>query len=134
MKYALTLFALIVLGCSSNEPNNEQEDLIVSQAIYRDTSTEQYTILDATIEGDELSITIQSGGCDGSNWEIRLVDSGSIAESYPVQRYIKVALTNNESCDALVTQTKIFDISSLQVEDQLFFNLEGWDEQLHYDF
>ena len=122
------------MGCSSEKGDDDQSDLIVNQSIYRQTQTDHYTIEEAVIEGDNLTVTIQSSGCDGGSWQIRLVDSGGIAESYPVQRYIKIILENEELCDAIVTQTKTFDITSLQVEDQLYFNLEGWADQLHYDF
>lgn len=127
---------LLVASCSSDNPKDAIIDgnVIISADLYNETNTDYYQILQASIEGDTLRVTIQSSGCDGSEWVVKLVDSGAIAESYPVQRFAKISLKNEELCDAIVTKNFTFNITSLRAEDQLYLNLEGWDSQLHYDF
>ncbi|MEQ8627567.1 hypothetical protein [Ekhidna sp.] len=135
MKLLTSILFMIVIGsCVSDDGNDQSSGVIIKESIYAQTETDNYTITEASIEGDILNVTIQSSGCDGSLWEAKLVDSGAIAESYPVQRFAKVSLTNTEMCDAIVTRSFTFDITPLRVEDQLYLNLEGWDGQLHYDF
>jgi hypothetical protein len=125
---------LLVASCSSDNQINTDQEVIISETLYNQTNTDNYTIEEAVIIGDTLRVTIQSSGCDGSEWDAKLVDSGVVAESYPVQRFAKISLKNEELCDAILTRNFTFNITSLRVEDQLYLNLEGWDSQLHYDF
>lgn len=135
MKSLLTFVLLIVLGaCSSDEGRSGHEKVVISAEMYDQTMTDGYSIIEADIVGDILNITLEASGCDGRTWGIRLIDSGAIAESYPVQRYAKILLENEELCEAIVTMKVTFDISSLRVEDQLYLNLVGWKDKLHYDF
>ena len=128
--------AVLTVGCTSEDSTNVtvDENVIISADLYKHTNTDSYNILNASIEGDILTVTVQFSGCDGNSWGAKLVDSGAVAESYPVQRFTKIALKNEELCDAIVTKYFTFDITLLRVEDQLYLNLEGWEEQLHYDF
>ncbi|WP_425392866.1 hypothetical protein [Ekhidna sp.] len=134
MKNLFWLIVFLSFSCGSDDSKDQGPNVIIDEALYAQTQTNNYTITEASIEGDVLRITIQSSGCDGSLWKAKLVDSGAIAESYPVQRFAKVSLTNTEMCDAIVTRNFTFDITPLRVEDQLYLNLEGWNDQLHYDF
>ncbi|WP_420317720.1 hypothetical protein [Ekhidna sp.] len=131
---SLVFMIMVFTSCSSDGPINMDQEVIISQSLYNQTNTDSYTIENAAIDGDLLILTIQSSGCDGSDWVIKLIDSGAIAESYPVQRFGKIALENEELCDAIVSREYSIDISSLRVEDQLYLNLEGWEGQLHYKF
>ena len=121
---SLVFMIMVFTSCSSDGPINMDQEVIISQSLYNQTNTDSYTMI----------LTIQSSGCDGSDWVIKLIDSGAIAESYPVQRFGKIALENEELCDAIVSREYSIDISSLRVEDQLYLNLEGWEGQLHYKF
>lgn len=132
---AFCLLAILTNACSSdNSSKIIDENVIISADVYDQTNSDNYKVKRASIEGDILTITIQSSGCDGSSWVSKLIDSGLVAESYPVQRFAKISLQNSEACLAIVTKELTFDISSLRVEDQLYLNLEGSEEQLHYDF
>ncbi|SNT20644.1 hypothetical protein SAMN05421640_2853 [Ekhidna lutea] len=130
------LMTFLLISCSSDEPKKlaSHTTVVISESLYNQTKTDNYTIEEAVIVGDSLKVTLQSSGCDGSEWAVKLVDSGAIAESYPVQRFAKIALENTELCDAIVTKEYSIDITPLRVEDQLYLNLEGWETQLHYDF
>lgn len=125
---------LLFASCSSDNQINTDQEVIISETLYNQTNTDNFTIEEAVIVGDSLKVSIQSSGCDGSEWLVKLVDSGAIAESYPVQRFAKISLKNEELCDAIVTKEYSINITPLRVEDQLYLNLEGWDSQLHYDF
>ncbi|PWJ42802.1 hypothetical protein [Sediminitomix flava] len=116
--------------CSGSEKGH----LISNQYCYESTYTEGYEIEDAVIEGDSLSFTLHSSGCDGNSWEVALIDSEVIAESYPVQRYFKVSLTNTEACFAVISKTYTIDISALKNDsDKTILHIEGLEESLLYE-
>ena len=138
---------LIALQFSCSDKNEEQvsafcdELVIIDNDIFQNrsdddgTSRNVFEIINAEIEGDCLSITIRSGGCDGSTWEIDLVDADRIAETAIPQRDLKVFLENTETCNAIAELTVSFEINSLRTnENEIRLNLEKWDSQLTYSY
>ena len=53
-----------------------------------------FEIISANIEDDCLNIEISASGCSGETWEIELFSNTVINESFPVQRGLKLILTN----------------------------------------
>ncbi len=96
----------------------------------------QHTINEAIIEDDCLKLKIGGSGCDGSTWEIKLIDSGDIAESLPEQRFLKVEFENDEECDAIIEIEVSFDISPLQLGEsgEIILNLNELSEGLNYKY
>ena len=121
---AITLFAVgTFMAC-----NDEQEDdnlltcdqqTIINATEYATATTDAVSIQSLEIVENCLSITLSSGGCDGNSWQVRLVDSGSIAESLPPQRSLKLLLENQEVCLAYITKTISFDIQELEAEGEV---------------
>ena len=137
------LFILIVMlfaiSCikSQQQPNLYPNNVtIVNEEQYIKTKTDNYSITHAQIQGDSLTITIGASGCSGETWVAGLVASSSVAESYPVQRYIRLSLDNKELCLAVFNRKFSFDLKPLQVngENKISFNLDKWSQPLIYNY
>lgn len=137
----LLLFIPITLSCTGADDLPQEysgpcdEAAVISKELYEETSSENYRITAASITGDCLEVELYASGCDGGTWKVNLYDFNAIAESYPVQRYLKVSLESGEICNAMVTKKITFDLSPLRTDDeQIIFNLEGWEEGLLYRY
>lgn len=86
-------------------------------------------------EGDCLQLTFGFSGCS-KDIDMKLVDAGIVAESYPVQRWIKLIVEDAGDCRAAFSTTKTFDMSPLKIKDNdaIIFHLEGWEERFRYDY
>jgi hypothetical protein len=129
---------LFVLGsCNRYDPDPPSCDynVMVDEALYKNGTSSQFTLSDVKIVEDCLTLTVTSSGCSGDSWKFKLVDSGAIAESYPVQRYMRFLLTNNELCDAVITKKVSFNLTSIRVGvDKVIIHLKDWDESLLYTY
>jgi len=147
------LFILLVslgsLNCSNNDStevrdltlktcdgDQECDDCVtISKQRYEQAITNNYELNEVKLNGDCLEITFSASGCSGSSWETDLIDMGAIAESFPVQRFVRLSLTDEELCEAWITKTVSFNISPLQVEqDRLYLNFDGWEGQILYKY
>ncbi len=131
-------FLLILLSCDENSNLSPYDNLstVVDSKLFEKTSGSNFTIQSAIIKDGFLEITLAASGCNGSTWKARLIDSGLIAESYPVQRYARIEFVNGEECMAYLTKTFAFDLSLLQVPDanRVAINLTGWNNSLLYTY
>ncbi|SDC80775.1 hypothetical protein [Niabella drilacis] len=141
MKPVILLLAIACLiSCDRKSPVSDdgynKEGLIVSEKKYQAVTTNNYTISNATIEGDSLFISFSASGCSGISWETAVVDAGRIAESNPVQRYIKLSLSNKELCAAVFSKKAGANIRSLRMpgSNTISFNLAGWNQPLLYHY
>ncbi|MFK7953501.1 MAG: hypothetical protein AB8B73_11690 [Ekhidna sp.] len=109
---------------------------IVSESIYNNGPAAFHTIESVELTNNCLHITYASSGCSGDSWEATIVDQGIVLESFPVQRSIRLSLTNEEACQAVFKKDIWVDISPLQAkgEPKINFNLDGWDEQILYEY
>src|SRR5689334_1913312 len=73
---------------------------VINATAYANTSTNNYTIVSAIVNGNCLEVKISSSGCNGASWTTELIDSEAILKSNPPQRLLKLKLTNNELCNA----------------------------------
>lgn len=141
MKLYLYLFVISVLlfACKTNDDDTNLniscsgDDVVISDSLYQQAKIENYHIEDAVVSGTCLSIKVTSSGCDGKSWKAKLIDLGDIAESYPVQRWIKLDFENDEMCDAVFTRTYTFNLSSALNEDKVKFHLYGWNQILLFE-
>lgn len=129
---------LILAFNSCNESNDDldiqNETVIIDNSFYKETTTNNYTITNIKLESNFLTIKISSSGCSGDSWQAVLVDANEILESNPIQRNIKLALENQESCLAVFENEFTFDISELKDGyDTISLNLEGWNTQIFYN-
>ncbi|MFS4492407.1 hypothetical protein [Maribacter sp. 2308TA10-17] len=147
----LTLIVILLithfLQFSCSEENQEPISalcdhlVIVDSNIFQNRSDDDGTgrnafeIINAEINNDCLSLTIQSGGCNNGTWHLDLVDADRVAETAIPQRDLKVFLDNTELCNALTTMTISFELTPLRINDKLIIlNLEKWGEQLEYRY
>lgn len=109
--------------------------VIVDKNLYNKTQTNNYDINEVKINGDCLEIRYSASGCSGSTWEVELIDLGAIAESNPVQRYVRLSLIDREDCEAYITKRASFNIVPLKVDDdELYLNIEGWEDLVLYSY
>lgn len=142
MKNLLFTFMLLFVFQSCKEADDNpypdsacDQKVIVDGNLYKNSDSESFSIQSVLLEGDCLEVKIQSGGCSGETWDVKLVDSGGIAESNPPQRYVKVLLGNKELCEGLISKTVIFDLRPIRTGDNVvLLNLENWDDQIRYEY
>ncbi len=135
------LLVVTLLACESDDnspPRSEICDVLieVNDSRFNSADDSNYTIENASITGDCLTVQLQSGGCDGSDWEIRLFASSAINESQPPQQSATIVLENDELCDAIVIREFTIELTPLQIPNgrSLILRLSGWDGRLEYEF
>ncbi len=116
--------------------NCDAETVLIDAIVYEETMDSGVVIESADIMDDCLHIFINASGCDSNNWEFDLIDSGLVAESSPVQRFIKLKFINPESCLAVFTKSLTFDLFEVRVEgeSQIEIQLDGFNDTLIYNY
>ncbi|MCR9229277.1 MAG: hypothetical protein NXH90_17790, partial [Flavobacteriaceae bacterium] len=130
-KLKLYIFILFIglLSCNNGDEriieNSCAFQTIISADLYASAPNDPLSIIDLEINEDCLQITFSASGCDGNNWNFKLIDSGEIMESLPVQRNLRLSFENNEDCTAVPTKVVTFGISELQLpnENQIYLNI-----------
>ncbi|MEY8848116.1 hypothetical protein AB9K26_04840 [Psychroserpens sp. XS_ASV72] len=114
--------------------SNCGQPAVIDSAFFDNAVSAEFNLVDFDLNDDCLTVEIGASGCDGSTWSLVLVDSGAVAESSPEQRFLKLVFTNDESCLAVFTQTRVFNLSNLRVEgsNQIVLHIEGLPESLDY--
>ena len=124
--------------CDDDEIQDSPCDqmVVVDSGFFNSAVSSEFNFQNAEITNNCLKVTVSSSGCDGSSWSMVLVDSGSVAESLPEQRFLKFVFTNNETCLAAITQERSFDLSNIQVEgsNEIILNIEGFPESITYQY
>ncbi|WP_157111630.1 hypothetical protein [Nonlabens spongiae] len=143
MKHLLFFMSLCIafVGCSEGDDNqrptssNCDMNVVLSNAQFQNAPADQISIDELIIDGDCLKISFSSSGCDGNSWEVKLIDSETIAESFPPQRDIRLSLRNIEVCQAIISKEISFDISNLQVDgNQVFLNIANNGARILYEY
>ncbi|MUU78002.1 hypothetical protein [Winogradskyella endarachnes] len=131
------LGCVLLLNMQCNEENEIitdtcGEEIQIDNSVYLEA--ESHLIEAIQINDDCIILTVSDSGCDSDNWVITLVDSGNIAESMPPQRYLKLALVNDDVCLAYFTKQQTFDLTNLKIEgvDEVLLNFEGFAESVSY--
>ncbi len=108
--------------------------VVIDNSYYEMAVSSDFELIDFNINDDCLTVDIGASGCDGETWSLVLVDSGNVAESSPEQRFLKLIFSNNETCLAVLSQTRVFNLSSLRVEgtNEILLNIEGIETPLSY--
>jgi len=141
-KFLVVIFLLPLFSCdnddnaTTNQPSNTcGEAVIVNQNKFEYESDDAHTVNSVTLEGNCLIINFSASGCDGSNWEVKLIASEAVAESLPPQRYLRISLLNPELCDAYITKTIDFDISGVQIDESpILLNFEDYEDAILYEY
>ena len=135
----LILIGLIFFSCSNSDNEESPKDCdfetLINSQQYANTNSDQFTINSLAINDDCFTINFSSSGCDGNSWELKLIDSGAVAESLPPQRDLKLSFKNEEGCLAYLTKEITFDISNLQVDgQQVLLNIININESILYQY
>lgn len=141
MKQILTFILLVLMFYSCSENNTITNDgyskfsVIIDEGLYANAPADPLEIIDLSIVNDSLKIKFSAGGCNGSSWEVKLIDSGAILESFPVQRNLRLSLKNEELCKAIVFKEIAFDISKLQVKgSKIQLNVTNSNNSVLYEY
>jgi hypothetical protein len=133
----LSLFSFISCTDKDNpDPLNCDRVIEIDADMFENAPDNNHTINTVAFEDNCLCIEFSASGCSGDSWEIQLIDADVILESFPVQRNIRISLKNEEVCEAWITRKLCFDISPLQLEnyDRILLNLDGYPEQIEYNY
>ncbi|NLO69834.1 MAG: hypothetical protein GX102_02550 [Porphyromonadaceae bacterium] len=110
---------LLFYACNESQelPTDCDKTVIVSKSEFKNAPNDPFKINKLEIIGDCLKITFSSNGCDGTSWKVKLIDAGIVAESYPVQRTLRLSLENKEMCGVNIVKEISVDIRKLQIEE-----------------
>lgn len=128
---------VVILGitaCHKGDDSSKCDQItIVSAEEYKNAPNDGLTINSLEINGDCLKINFSSSGCDLSNWELKLIDSEAVLETFPPQRNLRLSLKNTELCQRYITKELTFDIKKLKVEgNQVLLNITNSNHQILY--
>jgi len=134
----LPLFSNCISISEENNSDNMQEDelvVIIDKNMFDNAPSDHVDIQSFSINNNVFSITFSASGCSGSSWELKLITDGSILESNPPQRNLRLSLNNNELCEAYITKELSFDISGLKTDgNKLILNLINSDSSIIYEY
>jgi hypothetical protein len=121
---------------SSNENNCDFISEIISEEDFNAINTSNYVITEIELNNNCLKITFGSTGCGTELWEENLLSTDAFYTVIPLQRAIKMELINDELCQTEFLKTVSFDLTPLQIDGQneLPLNIEGWNEQINYEY
>ena len=135
------VIGIAVLSCSKDSQKEEgtnfscSSEVLIDAEQFDNAPNDELIINTLEISGNCLKINFSSNGCNGEEWELKLIDSDAIALSYPPQRHLRLSLKNNELCEAHVTKELFFDISDLQVSgDNVYLNFTNSDSGILYQY
>lgn len=113
--------------CHNDEQPTCDQDVIIDPVEYENAPNSHLFIVDMQIVDNCLKIKFASSGCSGKTWIVKLIDNGSIAESIPCQRTLRLSLDNQEACAAVFEKELSFNIESLQVygDNKVQLNISG---------
>ncbi len=142
--FILILISSLIFACSKEDKNDTQTQKLgctsyaelMPENDFNAVETNNYSISEVKLNDDCLKITISSSGCDSENWEMKLYSTNNFYAVFPLQRFVKIKLINDELCKALLQKTVSFDLTPFQVEGQneIPLNIEGWNEQIIYTY
>lgn len=145
MKKQLMLLLILILvvftSCSGDDGINNLSNCdsiseIIAENDFNTIDTMNYSISSVNLNGDCLEIAISSSGCDSSLWVVQLYSTNDYYNVFPLQRAVKVKLTNNQLCQAVFQEIISFDLIPLRIEGQnsIPLNIDGWDMQIAYNY
>ena len=138
-KHLILLSLFLIISCTQEEIESScDQTVLIDSYAYINNESSFFNINSVEIIDDCLSINFSSSGCSANSWQVNLIDSEAIWESFPAQRSLIFSLENKELCLAYITKDISFDISSLQLNNQtsLLLNIENGenDFQILYEY
>lgn len=132
-------FPLLLMNTQCDDDDDFRESscgqqVVIDPDFFESAVSDEYQLVNFDLEEDCLTIELSASGCDGETWSMVLVDSGTIAESSPEQRYLKFVFSNDEACLAVFSQSRTFNLTNIRVDgsNEIVLNIEGLPEPLIY--
>jgi len=121
--------------CSCTDPAPCDQMAQVNDALFTNGPDDDHFIREASVEGDCLYLRFQYGGGCGTI-DYQLVANSEIVNVLPPQRGVRLALEDNDSCEALLSEIVTFNLKPLRINrtDTVRLSLEGWEENLLYTY
>ncbi|NBC06767.1 MAG: hypothetical protein GVY26_06190 [Bacteroidetes bacterium] len=104
-------------SCSCEDPAPCDALALLDNSAYQNGSDDPYFLREASIEGDCLYLRFQyGGGCKEVDFD--LVGAFQLGETAPLTRFVRVALDDDDNCEALITEEVTFNLKPLRVEGE----------------
>jgi len=108
---------------------------IVSDSEFDSAPQSDLVINSLEIIGNCLTISISASGCDGDSWEVNLFGSEATLRSLPPQRTMLLSLNNQELCEAVITRSFTFDVTTTQDGlGSIWLNFLKSEERILYNY
>lgn len=136
--YIVLVTVLLLVACDNDDDNSATVNpcglnTVIDIDQYNQPSPSAYFISNVQVNEGCLEITISGSGCDGSTWVANLFSTPPITNGYDSNSSLSLKLTNIELCEAVITKTYSFNLSSIANDDTHWtFNLEGWQDLIEY--
>ena len=116
-----------------NQSNCDQ-NVIISQSEYENAPNHPLSIIDMKIVDNCLKIKFGASGCSGNNWIVKLIDLGTVAESLPCQRALRLSLEHIGVCAAYFENEMSFNIEDLQIQGNHSVQLNISGKSILYEY
>ncbi|NMH88297.1 DUF6970 domain-containing protein [Flavivirga algicola] len=110
---------------------NCEKGTLISSKLYEETKASP--IASAEINGNCLDITFSILSTQDRIEDVKLIDSGEVLESIPVQRRIKFSIKENLTKPTSISATTSFDVSNLaELGETIILNIDGFGTSIKY--
>src|SRR6056297_47403 len=103
LPFLLLLIAFFSCTKKEDAPDTSCDQFfILDSDTYQSAPSDDHFIQNVELEGDCLSVKFAAGGCDGESWNYDLVGVISPANLFPQIINVRLALDDQEECEALI--------------------------------
>lgn len=134
----LIFIAVFIISCNNDNISYSLEnfDVIrVEDDLFTNAPNDNFEIVNASINGNKLNITIEyAGGCGNIYYD--LVTGSDYLETIPLQKNIRLAFDDKDNCEASIELELSFDLKQIQVPNtnRVIINLDKWVDQIEYNY
>lgn len=132
--FLLPLLSLI--ACQEAINPDGCEELVRSNRKYDNAQSDDFQLVEASIEDDCLKITVRyGGGCGEVDFDLIAQEGETL--SLPPQVQMRLVLDDDDNCEALLTDELFFDVSSLKSgvgTGVHMLTLEGLTDMIEYRY
>lgn len=129
---------LSLAACTSDDDGKKvcDDSVVVDANLFENGPNMSLEITKMEISQDCLEISFNSSGCNGDTWIVGLVDSGQVSQTTPPQRMLRLSLSSEELCEAIVEKTISFDLSNIQIQgnNQVLLKIANNNSQILYEY
>lgn len=100
--------------CSDSVNPLCSEKVLIDPLRFDTASNNQLSVLNLGIKDNCMELEYGASGCDGSSWQLTLLDTGSLSLNNPPTRKLKFDFYNEELCLAYFVKKISFDLCPLK--------------------